>query len=79
MPAPTPGQPPYHVDGGGVSYVVFYLRLNMELVPVSPSLTSMLRLASGVPNGTFSGMLTLEKDNLMNRKEKPKKSFTVVK
>ena len=42
----------------------------MELVPVSPSLTSMLRLASGVPNGTFSGMLTLKKAKLMTRKEK---------
>ena len=33
--------------------------VKMELMPVSVSLISMLRLASGVPYGTFSGMDTL--------------------
>ena len=42
---------------GGV--MMLFLRLKIELVPVSESLTSMLRLASGVPKGTFSGMDTL--------------------
>jgi hypothetical protein len=38
-----------------------YLRVKTELVPVSVSFTSMFRLASGVPNGTFSGIVTLKK------------------
>ena len=35
------------------------LSVKMELMPVSVSFTSMLRLASGVPKGTFSWMVTL--------------------
>ena len=35
------------------------LRVKMELRPVSVSFTSMSRLASGVPKGTFSWTLTL--------------------
>ena len=35
------------------------LMVNIELIPVSVSLISMLRLASGVPKGTFSWIVTL--------------------
>ena len=45
-----------------VSFATSYLRLKTELVPVSVSFTSMFRLASGVPKGTFSGIVTLRKD-----------------
>ena len=44
-----------------------YLRVKRELVPVSASFTSMFRLASGVPKGTFSGMVTLNKQKMIRR------------
>ena len=42
-----------------LSIYLFYLKLKTELVPVSESLTSIFKLAKGVPKGTFSGIDTL--------------------
>ena len=47
--------------------IINYLRVKRELVPVSASFTSMFRLASGVPKGTFSGMVTLNKQKMIRR------------
>ena len=59
----------YTVYSVTVQYLagINYLRVKRELVPVSASFTSMFRLASGVPKGTFSGIVTLNKQKMIRR------------